>query len=334
MKNLLVVLFSFLFMLACKQRNPQQHIITTDIDNFWNAYDQIKSTKDTLEQASLLDELFLSKGTPGLRAIMKARRYTPQEYLDAIHNYPIFWESIRDNTMRAKTFAGEIGVGVDRLKQLYPDLNPAQIYFTVGAFRTGGTTLDGMVLIGSEIAMADEHTHTAEFPNSLGHLGPYFKTNPMKEMTFLNVHEFVHTQQVTTIGDNLLMQCLYEGVAEFIAVKALDRPSPNQAITFGKQHDAPIKESFAKEMFSFSYHNWLWNDFDNAFEMRDLGYYVGYAIAEKYYEAAANKTEAIATLMELDYQDRERIEAFVDQTGYFSSSVGELRAAFEASRQR
>jgi hypothetical protein len=40
------------------------------------------------------------------------------------------------------------------LKVVYPELRHAKIYFTVGAMRSNGTTLDSMVLIGSEFAMA------------------------------------------------------------------------------------------------------------------------------------------------------------------------------------
>jgi len=52
-------------------------------------------------------------------------------------------------------YSGEINKGIGQLRTLYPDLRPARLYFTVGVFKTGGTTLDSLVLIGSEISMVD-----------------------------------------------------------------------------------------------------------------------------------------------------------------------------------
>ena len=50
-----------------------------------------------------------------------------------------------------------------KLEELYPDLKPADIYFTMGAMRSPGSALNGHVLIGSEFAFADEHTVSSKF---------------------------------------------------------------------------------------------------------------------------------------------------------------------------
>lgn len=172
MKNLTVIT-GFLLLTACSAVPPTEsipRIITTDIDHFWNAYDKITSTEDTIEQRRYLQERFLDKGSPGLDGIMRARNYTPQEYLQAIRDYPRFWASVRKNTLQAGTLAGELKTGIDKLKALYPDLKPADIYFTIGVLRTNGTVMDSMLLIGTELAMANENIATEEFPERLGHL--------------------------------------------------------------------------------------------------------------------------------------------------------------------
>jgi len=289
-------------------------------------------TSDTVVQHQLLQELFLEKGTPGLSAIMEARNYTPQSYVDAINNHPKFWQSVRANTLKASSLSAKMEDGVERLRKIYPNLKPAKIYFTMGAFRTPGTTMDSLVLIGSELAMTDENTDASEFSDQYSHLNGYFKTKPIDNIVFLNVHEFVHTQQITTIGDNLMTQCLYEGVAEFVAEKAMNQPSSTSAIAFGKANAAAIKEAFWKEMFQYSYRNWLWNDTSNQFKMRDLGYYVGYAISNKHYQNTDDKNQAIKDLIEVDYQDNDAVASFVDQTQYFDKSVVEAKNIFESKR--
>ncbi|MBX2875985.1 MAG: hypothetical protein KTR30_27945, partial [Saprospiraceae bacterium] len=212
MKSLIQFLTLVLFITACA--TPQNAIvISSDIDHFWEAYDKVQTTTDTLAQKEYLQTLFLDKGTPGLKAIMKARRYTIDSYLDAIHDYPKFWESMRPNMAKAKDLGPKIEDGIAAFENLYPKLRPAKVYFTVGALRTNGTAMDSLVLIGSELALADASAVTEELPSSFGYLRAYFDSNPIEDVVFLNVHEYVHTQQTTHGGYDLLSQCLFEGIA-------------------------------------------------------------------------------------------------------------------------
>lgn len=328
MKNLTASLIS-LFIIS---NAFSQQFITTDVDHFWNAYDKVKGVKDSALQYKYIQALYIDQGTPGLKAIMELRRYDAKSYVDAINAYPQFWAAIRQHTAHAATIAKDIEEGVVKLKKIYPQLKPAAVYFTIGALRTNGTVKDSMVLIGCELAMADAQTPVSEFPASMSHLKSYFATDPIKHIVFLNVHEFVHTQQKTTIGDGLLAQCVLEGVAEFLAVKAMGYPSPTQAIPYGKSNDAKVKARFLQEIYSPYMYNWLWNSPDNEFKTRDLGYYIGYAISESYYNKAKDKAAAIKDMILLDYNNEAALNAFVDQSGYFERTTAELKEQYEAGR--
>ena len=309
-------------------------IITSDIQLFWNAYDKISQTKDTTLQQKHLKELFFEKGSKGLDGIVRARNYTPQEYLQAINTYPLFWKSVRKNTFQAKKLSEELEDGIQKLKVVYPNLKPIKIYFTIGALRTNGTAIDGMLLIGTELATADTTTISSEFSERLTHLKNYFQTNPIENIVALNIHEYVHTQQNTIGGYDLLSQTLFEGVAEFVPVIALKKESKTPAIAYGKVNDKKIRSVFEKELFSPWIYNWIWNDDTNEFQMRDLGYYVGYAMAEKYYNEAENKENAIRELIELDYTNKDSVENFIDKIGYFEKSLSELRKEYENNRPK
>ena len=298
-----------------------QKIITDDITNFWNAYDQIVIEKDTLKQLGLIKTLYIDKGTPGLNGIMRARRYSAEEYVFAINNYPNFWTSIRNNTLKSSQFSKEIQTGIQKLKVIYPNLKPVNIYFEIGILRTGGTTIDGMSLIGSEIALADSNVITNEIDTQYPHLRNYFDTNPIKDVVFLNIHEYIHTQQKETIGNTLLSQTIMEGVAEFLAEIVLEMKSPNPQISYGYQNEQRIKQEFEKEMFSPNSYNWIMNSTNNQFGMRDLGYFVGYAICKKYYEASNNKKEAIREMIELDYNNEKELIKFVEKSKYFDKKL-------------
>ena len=212
-RNIIIVLYLFI---SISLKSQTENIISSDIDNFWNAYDKIITSKDTILQSELINKLYIEKGTIGLKNIMIARRYNAKSYVDAINKYPLFWNSIRENTFQSKILSNELGIGIEKLKLVYPNLKPANIYFTIGAFKTPGTIVDGCVLIGSEMALGDTNTISSEFPKELDYFKNYLKQNPKKEIVFLNIHEYVHTQQKSEGGYDLLSQSLFEGIAEFI----------------------------------------------------------------------------------------------------------------------
>lgn len=331
MKISAITILLFVSNLAFAQ-NQSTNVVTTDIDNFWIAYDRITSTSDSLKQYEILDHAFISKGTPGLRAMMAARSYTSKSFIDAIHAYPMYWTSIRASMFKAKEYSAGIAKNIEMLKSIYPALKPAKIYFTVGAFRSGGTTMDSLVLIGSEISMADSNVYTREFETENPNLAVYLQTNPVNTLIFTNIHEYIHTQQKTTVAPNLLGQSIIEGVAEFVAEKATQKSSTLPALQYGTVNKKHVAAVFASQMFNASSGFWLYSNLDNEFKMRDLGYYVGYAISKEYYNKASDKTQAIKEMIELDYSNQDSLIAFATQSGYFEKPVSVLFKHYQMSR--
>ena len=254
--------------------------VSTDIENFWNAYDKITTTKDSVQQYRLLRELYLNKGTDGLKGIIEVRDYSEKEFIDWITQNPKFWNSIRPNTLKVKDIYPKINTNIKKLKKAYPDIKPSTIYFTIGAFRTGGTIQGNKVLIGSELSLADKTTIIDELP---GWRQSFYKTqNPLKELPLLCTHEYIHTQQKELVL-NLLSMCLYEGVAEFISCKVTNTKSDTPAIEFGKANQKIVVDKFVTDLFVMTNnYNWLWGENRNELKVRDLGYYIGYEICERY----------------------------------------------------
>ena len=321
-------------MIITFQSANSQNIVKYDVENFWEAYDRIVTSNDSLDQLRIIQRDYIENGSPGLQAMIDARRYTPEQYLFAIQNYPKFWSSIRRQTQQINSYSDEIEIGINRLKNLYPSLRPAKVYFTIGVFRSNGTTVGNKVLIGSEMALSDSTVVVEEFPETLDYFKDYIATNPNKNLSFLNIHEYIHTQQKTTIGKNLLSQTVIEGVAEFIASLALNIKSPNPQIMFGEKNMKQVRKAFSKEMFSPHFNNWLWNDAENTFKMRDLSYYVGYAIAEAFYTSSDDKKEAIKEMIQLDYNDQNKLERFVNESGYFPKLISAYRVAYESNKPK
>lgn len=312
-----------------------QKIYTEDISRFWKAYDKIVLEKDSTKQVEIIKKDYINVGTEGLKAIMEVRRYSAEEYVYAINHYPKFWNSVRANTLKSNQYSQQIKKGIKNLKKIYPDLKPADVFFEIGILRTGGTTLQNKVLIGAEIALADSTTIYSEIDSKYPHLKTYFaKNKPSEDIGFNNLHEFVHTQQKETIGKNLLAQTMMEGVAEFVAELAYKQKSPNPQIDFGYKNEQAIKREYEKEMFSPNIYNWIMNNPENKFGMRDLGYFVGYAICKKYYDASRDKKLAVKKMIELDYNSENDLMAFVENTNYFEKPIQFYKSEFEENRPK
>lgn len=308
----------------------KQLFVSSDIDNFWIAYDKIVTTKDTLQQMKFLEELYIQKGTIGLKNFMETRNYTGKNILDAINNYPIFWNSIKANTLKAKSQYALIESDIEQLRTIYPSLKPATIYFLIGAFRTGGSAWKDNIFIGSEVSLADKSTLINELPTWRQ---PFYKENPLIDaLPLLCTHEYVHTQQ-NEIVHNLLSICLYEGIAEFVSCKATNKKSDSPAIEFGKANSEIVLKQYLKDLFIISNNfNWIWGTNTNELKVRDLGYYIGYEISERYYNLSKNKEKAIKELIELDFTNEKEVERIVDMTRFFPKTLQELNNDYEKQR--
>ncbi|MEL7162511.1 MAG: hypothetical protein AAFN92_17265, partial [Bacteroidota bacterium] len=293
----LLGLLCFAYSCTDPDRTPKVPVETADVHRYWEAYDRIVATSDTAEKRHLLRTLFLDPASNGQRRLQEARNYTEDEYLANIASYPKFWASVRENTLRADELGERIAAGVADLQEIYACPQPGHFYFGIGAFRTGGTAVDSFVLIGSESALTDSTVVTDEFPDGVrAFRKAYYATNPIDRAYKLFVHEYVHTQQHPIPG-NLLYQCLYEGIAEFVCCLATGE-EPDVAVRFGRENRDSVRAVFQQEMFHEGKRSkWLWSNAPNVFEQRDLGYYVGYAMSEGYYEKATDKREAIRTLV-------------------------------------
>lgn len=309
-----------------------QKFVSTDIDNFWKAYEQIVSTKDSVSQYTFLKEIYLDKATPGLKGIIEVRNYKEKDFVDMITKYPKFWMSIKPNTLKVKNLYSTINSDIKKLKKAYPDLKPSTIYFTVGAFRTNGTIQGNKILIGSELSLADRNTVIDELPDWRK---PFYKTqNPINEVALLCIHEYVHTQQKELV-ENLLSMCLYEGVAEFISCKVTGKKSASPAIAFGKANQKIVVDKFVSDMFTMkNNYNWIWGENRNELKIRDLGYYIGYEICERYYNQSTNKQKAIKELIELDYNNEKEVERIVDGANLLPKSLEVLYNDYEKHRPK
>jgi len=174
MKQSLSIILAFITINAFSQEPAK--IFTSDIDNFWVAYDSIQKTDDFSKKLNFINKLYIEKGSEGLKAFMELRDYNDSLYVKLIDGYPKFWNSVRPNTFSIKNKSNEFNKAFKNFKRLYPQLKNAEMYFIIGGLRSGGTTFGNMILIGAEIATANPTTDVSEFRNDW--LKNVFQGNP------------------------------------------------------------------------------------------------------------------------------------------------------------
>lgn len=312
-KNMPVYFIAFIYFTISPFIVRGQNVFTTDIDNFWIAFDSVQTIKEKDKQIELMKSLYTDKGTYGLKKFMELRKFDAVKLVESINKYPKFWSSIRDNTLKIKQKIPAIETHIQEFNILYPDFRAAKIYFTISSIRAAGTTIDSLVLIGSEIAMGNKNTDVSEFPDK--RLENFFKTQSSDNIIPIVIHEYVHTQQKAE-GKTLLGQAIYEGTCDFIAELVLKQPLTNSYLIYGRKNEKTLKQQFQKEMLGEDYSNWLYNG-STSKTMGDLGYFMGYTICKSYYRQANNKNKAIKDIITLNYSDQSTIIQFLKESKYF-----------------
>lgn len=314
MRKILIIIFVLAISNVYSQ--PANRVFTTDIDDFWVAFDSIQQTTDYSKKLYFINKLYIEKGTKGLKAMMKSKSYTDTLYIKVINEFPNFWKSIRSNTLSVNSKINELNTAISNLHSLYPELKEAEIYFTIGCLGAGGRVTDNMVLIGTELATGTPEVVISEFKDDW--YKNIFAHNSLDNIVQLNIHEYVHTQQKINNSVQLLNQVIKEGSCDFISELALEKPLHTNYISFGKLHHEEVKKKFKAEMFlNLAFEpNWLYNGLQKG-ESADLGYYIGYEICKSYYHRAKNKKQAIKDIIELDYSNDKAVDLFLKRSGFY-----------------
>lgn len=333
---LLFLLFQAMLWKPFSHVQAQIPIITSDIPLFWEAYDQITATDDSLEQLAMLEKLYLSQGSAGLAGMIQVRQYKPEAFLQAIRAYPAYWQQLRANRVLSAEDEVKIQSYTAKLQAVYPQLQPAEVYFPVGAFKSAGTYQRGeapgqphKILLGAEYYLSDAQTPLHELPERLQ---VAMQTYRPYDIPLTVLHELIHTQQKPWENHSIVHLAVGEGVAEFLSTLLTGAPlSP--MVRFGKDNAQRVLDRFVVEMLrDDDVWNWLWNENENELKERDLAYYIGYEVCERYYARASDKQAAIRELIELDYSDEAAFARILDGSGYLPWSWEEIGRRYEAQR--
>lgn len=311
-------LFSFLFLCmfsvstVAQKRDFTIYIETSDIRNFWTAYDEVQKIRNQEEKIATFKKLYIDKATLGLKDFIQSRNFTSEQWIESFESKPKFWNSIRNKTENIQKDFKNIESLYQNFSRLYAGFSPPKIYFTMGNLKGGGTVINGNLIIGSELAASDK---TVDYSELSKNYQDRMKIN--SGITFLTAHELVHTQQnLKGTKTNLLGLCLKEGSADFIAELLTGEKVEAPYIEYGIQHQKSLWNDFQKEMNGDDFQNWLSNTATIKDTPADLGYFMGYIITKRFYESSKDKKKAVNIIMNLDFSNTAETEKFLAQSGY------------------
>ena len=277
---------------------PAVALVTSDIENFWKAYDA--SQPGQREEA--FQKLYLDAGSPGLQDFVKLRIRTAQALAAAVdRQYPKFYAGIRPHTLRVEAQRAAILKSLDRYRELYPEANFPTVYFVIGRLTSGGTTSDRGLLIGTEVNSLGPDVDTSE-------IDPSFRRamGTSDRLPLIVIHELTHTQSrepnIPGVG-GLLGACIREGAADFMT-ELVSGSSINADLEgWAEPRRDELFQRLAKDRAANpdDHSKWMYNYSRAGNEPADLGYWVGAEICRSYYAQASDKPKAIREIVTLSH---------------------------------
>lgn len=264
--------------------------VTSDIDLFWAAYDKAKPENDLI----VYRDEYLKKGSIGLQEFTRLRIGTSCNIVNAINANPKYYAALREYSLKVATYEKQTRASFYKLKALYPEAVFPDVYFVIGRMSSAGTLSDKGLLIGVDMFGKNGNAPTDE-------LGAWHKAvvSSVDRLPYIVAHELIHYEQKYAEDGTLLARAVGEGVPDFIAeIIAGDNINP-QLHKYANPIEKQLWLEFKKEMNGKDSSNWLYQGDQAKEKPADLGYWMGYKIAESYYKNARDKKQAIKDMLEI-----------------------------------
>lgn len=273
-----------------QSRDPERaRLVTEDIPRFWQAFD----ARQKLGAAAAFDSLYLKPGTPGLRDWTRLRLKDAATLALTVERADRYYRSARASTLRVAEFTPAIRESFRKLSRLYPEAVFPDVYFLIGRLNSGGTTSEAGLLIGAEMyGRADQA--------SLEGLGDWLQQvlRPVEELPGIVAHELVHYQQQVE-GNTLLAQSVREGTADFVGelISGMNiNAHVHTWVAASPERERALWLEFEPKMNGTDFSGWFSSD-DLSKRPKDLGYFMGYRIAQSYYERAPDRAAALKDIL-------------------------------------
>jgi len=267
-------------------------IITSDIVNFWTAYDM--ALKDTANFRRILKARYFDKASEGMNDYMGLKVRSIDVFVHHVRSFPKFYAGIRTNTYAPLRMKSDLMNAFNKMKTLYPEARFPDVYFVIGAYTSAGTVSNNGLLIGINQFCDDPTIEKDELDA---------RTKRMlvnKELLpGLVPHELIHFQQKEMKNDTTtISSAIKEGMADFLGEMISGVNANAKLYTWARGKEKDIWARFIPDMYLNRYSNWMANSQNSSPDNpADQGYWIGYQICKAYYNQSADKKQAIHDML-------------------------------------
>ena len=217
MKRTCLTLIAGMMLIAnvfAQSTNPDSaRIVTSDIGNFWQAYDGLKPGATYEERLRGFFNEYYLKASPGLKDFIGRKIGSVFSLVETIDKHPRYYDSLREHSRRAASLEDEIRKTFYAMDSLYEDSVFPDVYFLIGRMTSAGTVSEKLIMIGTEMFGMYPDTPSKELNNWHKQV-----LKPVESIPLVVAHELVHYQQKYPKGARTLLSAsIQEGSADFIA---------------------------------------------------------------------------------------------------------------------
>lgn len=286
-------------------------IVTSDIHNFWKAYDNVQ--KDTARAKELYSKYYFENASKGLQDYYASRIFSVEAFVANQKRKPAFYRAIRDNTLRVDEFKDQIQKSFAKLKEIYDDAIFPDVYFVIGRWTSAGTVSANGLLIGTDMMSKSDKV-------PLDELSLWEKSNykSIDNLPYIVAHELIHSQQNNMKNDTTtLAASIREGMADFLGELISGKNINDRLHVFAKGKEKDIWKAFEKDIYLKRYQNWIGNaEQETPEHPADLGYWIGYQLCKSYYDEMPDKKQAVYDMLHIkDYKDFLMKSRYVEKLG-------------------
>lgn len=253
---------------AATRPNPDSaRLVTTDIPLFWAAIDAAPA--DSL--GAYLQHRYLEGGSVGVRDFIPGRIQSAEDLAAYVATHRAQYDSVRAANLDVRRADPAIRAAFRRLKSLYPDAVFPDVYFVIGRFNSGGTSSRHGLLIGAE------------------------KFREPSSLPGIVSHELIHYQQRCQ-APTLLEHAFMEGTADFVGELISGGQINTVAHQYGMAHEHDLWREFRPRFADSTYAPWMYGRPADG-RPNDLGYFIGYRIAQAYHNRMPDKRQALRDII-------------------------------------
>ena len=290
----MVWLFAWGLALASVDGPFEARVMTEDVERFYEVFE----TRHEPGFARRLGRDYLRAGSPALQKFRR-RIGSARALARTVLRSEDYYIRLQPQLLALDESSLGLGDLYEDMAQIWPAAVFPDVHILVGRFMSGGTIADEGILIGGELFGRTAEVDGTALP---GWLDEGLKS--IDEVEAIVAHELIHYQQDMAEKHRLAL-VLEEGVADFFAELLVGRHINPVAHAYGEKHEPELQAAFCPGRHAEGAGSWLYVPSTEPGVPKDLGYYIGYRIAEDYVTGAADRTTAVRELLVV--QDAEGI---------------------------